>query len=66
MKAGVSKQQFIEALEDVLKLTREEVNHLVLQDQDTVIIYYESGGSKRVNIALDSGIAIIRDVVKNI
>lgn len=66
MKAGVSKQQFIEALEDVLKLTREQVDHLELLDEDTVVIFYEGGGTRRVNIALNSAMAIIRDVARSV
>jgi hypothetical protein len=50
MKPGITKQEFISSLEFTLKLTREKVVH------------FEGGGSKVVNIACDSGLAIIRDV----
>ena len=66
MKLGVTKEQLIANLSETVKLTREGVDHLELQDEDTVIIHYEGGGWKKVNIALDSGMAIIRDVAKAI
>lgn len=62
MKHGVTKEQFIKSLEDTLKLTRAEVDRLELVDDDTVVIHYEGGGKRPVNIALDSATAIIRDV----
>lgn len=62
MKHGVTKEQFIKSLEDTLKLTRAGVDRLELVDDDTVVIYYEGGGKRPVNIALDSATAIIRDV----
>jgi len=69
MQPGVSKQQLIESLEATLRLTREDIVGLELtsrQDpEDTVIIHF-GGGSQAVNIACDSGIAIIRDVSKAI
>lgn len=52
MKHGVTKEQFIKSLEDTLELV----------DDDTVVIHYEGGGKRPVNIALDSATAIIRDV----
>ncbi len=62
MKHGVTKEQFIKSLEDTLKLTRAGVDRLELVDDDTVVIHYEGGGKRPVNIALDSATAIIRDV----
>lgn len=64
MKHGVTKEQFIKSLEDTLKLTRAGVDRLELVDDDTVVIYYEGGGKRPVNIALDSATAIIRDVAR--
>ena len=64
MKHGVTKEQFIKSLEDTLKLTRAEVDSLELVDDDTVVIHYEGGGKRPVNIALDSATAIIRDVAR--
>jgi hypothetical protein len=65
MKQGVTKFQLVKGLEDVLKLTREEIVSLELttrnEPEDTVVIHFK-GGDVPVNIACDSGIAIIRDV----
>lgn len=66
MKSGVTKQQLINSLEASLKLTRAGVESLELVNEELVTIHYESGGSKNVNIACDSGIAIIRDVTRSI
>lgn len=62
MKIGVSKQELIDSLSETLSLTRERVDHLELRDNDTVIIHYKGGYQKSVNIAMDSGLAIILDV----
>lgn len=66
MKQGVTKEQLIKSLEQTVKLTREEVQRLELADNDTVVIYYESGASRNVNISMDSGLSIIKDVTKAI
>lgn len=62
MRTGVTKKQFIKSLEQTLRLTRAGVKSLELVDNETVIIHYEGGGKRPVNIALDSATAIIRDV----
>lgn len=64
MKKGVSKAEFIKSLETTLKLTREEISSLEFKDDETVIIHYEHGYQRPVNIACNSGIAIIRDIAK--
>lgn len=64
MKTGVTKEQFIKSLEQTLKLTRAGVESLELADEETVVIHYEGGGKRPVNIALDSATAIIRDVAR--
>lgn len=70
MKAGVSKQELVDSLASTLRLTRVGVVGLELTSRiepgDTVIIHYKSGGTQTVNIAFDSGIAIIRDVCRAI
>ena len=66
MKKGVSKQELIKSLEATLKLTRDRVESLELLDKDTVVIHFEGGYKKSVNIACDSGMAIIRDISKSI
>lgn len=62
MRTGITKKQFIKSLEQTLKLTRAGVKSLELVDDETIIIHYEGGGKRPVNIALDSATAIIRDV----
>lgn len=64
MKEGVTKEQFIKELENVLKLTRESVSELRLVDDETVAIIYKDG-TQRSSIKLVD-IAIIRDVAKSI
>lgn len=66
MKEGISKEELIKSLEVTLKHTREEVSKLELRDDETVIIHYEHGYQRPVNIALNSGMAIIIDVAKAI
>lgn len=66
MVAGVSKHDFIKALEEVIVLTSEGVTQLELADEETVIIHFHGGGKRRVSIACDSGIAIVRDVSRAI
>ena len=66
MKEGIYKNEFVEALGEVLAMTRLPITRLSLEDNDTVIIHHEGGHEKEVNIAYNSGIAIIKDVVKNI
>jgi hypothetical protein len=36
------------------------------EPEDTVVIHYQGGGTQMVNIHMDSGIAIIRDVCRAI
>ncbi|MGN0384575.1 MAG: hypothetical protein ACI4EX_01695 [Lachnospiraceae bacterium] len=64
MRTGVTKKQFIESLEKTLKLTRAGVDRLELADDDTVVIHYEGGGKRPVNICMDSATAIIRDIAR--
>lgn len=66
MKAGITKAELVKSLEFTLKLTREEISALELLDDETVIIHFEDGKHKKVNIACDSGIAIIRDIARAI
>ena len=66
MKAGITKERFIEKYSELLFMTREGVSHLELQDDETVVIHYKGGAEKTVNIACDSGIAIIRDIAREV
>jgi hypothetical protein len=66
MKAGVTKERFIEKYSELLFMTREGVSHLELQDAETVVIHYKDGAEKTVNIACDSALAIIKDVASQV
>lgn len=56
------KQMFVRNLGQLLSQTGTGVMTAELEDKDTVVIYFV-GGTKRVNIACDSYLAIIKDVV---
>ena len=66
MKAGVTKEKFIEKYSELLFMTRGGVSYLELKDDETVVIHYKGGAEKTVNIACDSGIAIIRDIARQV
>lgn len=66
MKAGVTKEQLVKSLGETISLTWEEISHLELKDNDTVIIHWNHGYQRDVNIHMNSGLAIIKDVLKNI
>lgn len=66
MKAGVTKERFIEKYSELLFMTREGVSHLELVDDETVVIHYKGGSEKKVNIACDSALAIIKDVASQV
>lgn len=66
MKAGVTKVELVKSLGETLALTREGISYLELKDNDTIIIHWNHGYQREVNIHMDSGLAIIKDVLKNI
>ena len=66
MRAGVTKAELVKSLGETLALTREGISHLELKDNDTVIICWNHGYKREVNIHMDSGLAIMKDVLKNI
>ena len=66
MKAGVTKERFIEKYSELLFMTREGLSHLELKDEETVIIHYKGGSEKTVSIACNSGLAIIRDIARQV
>lgn len=62
------KQMILNKLTEVLKLTREcqDLKCLIYHpDTEMVTIAWSEGGTS-VNVAMDSGIAMIRDVLKAI
>lgn len=65
--AALDKAMFITNLAGLLRQTREGVVDLALsEDGETVTILFEGGGTRRMNIACDSYLAIVKDVVKAI
>ncbi len=63
------KQKVCDLLCKTLMATR---NHKDLEcidynkDSETVTLFWQSGTHKTVNVAMDSGTAIIRDIMRNI
>lgn len=66
MKKGVTKQEFIDKYSELLSMTREGIERLELLDDDFVDIIYNDGYKKKVDIACNSAMAIIRDIAKKI
>lgn len=64
MKKGVSKLEFVKSLEETLKLTRVGIKELLLKDDgNTITVVYQNGYERDINIAMNSALAIIEDVV---
>lgn len=62
-------QEICDRLLWVLEATRggaDVVSLEYVEDSEIVIVLYASGFKKRVNVAYDSGVALIRDVMRNI
>ena len=68
MKANCNKGDLLKALLPAIQMTRggSDIVDLSLADtfeeEDTVLIEFKNGAIQAVNIACDSGMAIIRDV----
>ena len=61
--AALDKALLVTNLAGLLRQTREGVVDLALsEDGETVTILFDGGGTRRVNIACDSYLAIIKDV----
>lgn len=64
-----NKEDIVKRLKLLLRSTRagSNIEDLVLSaDQDEVIIIFKQGSKKKINIAADSGIAIIMDVINKL
>lgn len=67
MRQGITKAELVASLAGTLQMLDEQVRDLELsEDGNTVTIIFEGGYRKAVNVHCDSGIALIRDVCKNI
>lgn len=61
-----NKQQILDALLQTLRLTRSlyDLEELTYESQsETVFAKYENGYGRRINVAMDSGTAMIKDVM---
>lgn len=64
-----NKQQICDALMEVFKLTRERDNIVSLEydvNTEIVCVHYASGFKLLINVAMDSGMAMIKDIMNNI
>lgn len=69
MQNNVSKQQILDELLKVVQMTRAGKDVQALELDETagyVSIQYKNGGTKRVCVECDSGIAMVRDICKEI
>lgn len=63
------KQAICDALTRALRLTRqfEDLGYLEYDAKsETVLVRFENGGTRRIGVGLDSGYAMIQDIVKHI
>lgn len=63
-KALEDRKLFVHNLGELLAQTREQVISCELDDNEIVTITFIGGGTRRVNVYMDSYTAIIRDVAK--
>ena len=64
-----NKESIVARLKLLLTATRagSDIEDLILNErQDKITILFETGYTREVNIAADSGIAIIQDVIKHL
>lgn len=69
MNTGYSKKDLVQRLCLAVKTTRagDGIQTMLLSDdEERVTIFYKNGGIKNVCVACDSGIALMRDVLKEI
>ena len=63
------KQRICDRLLETLKLTRQLYDLIDLdyiEGKELVVAHFEGGGKKEINVAMDSGIAMIRDIIRAI
>lgn len=66
MREGYTKKQLVKLLELTIKATRAGTNVEKLTLEGEYVVIHYTGGTKKVNIAGDSGIAIVVDVAKRV
>ena len=62
----LNRRCFVQNLGCLLAQTREQIISADLDESDVVTITYSSGNTRRINVAMDSYLAIIKDVVKHL
>lgn len=63
------KRRICGRLLETLKLTRQLYDLIDLdyiEEKELVVAHFEGGGKKEINVAMDSGIAMIRDIIRGI
>ncbi len=63
------KQKICDRLLETLKLTRQLYDLIDLdyiEEKELVVAHFEGGGKKEINVAMDSGIAMIKDIIRAI
>ena len=65
-----NKQHICDLLTETLRATRDQADlkriryEEIGQDHQQVVLEYENGGFRSVNVSLDSGIAMVRDILR--
>ena len=59
------KALFVAWLGELMSMTREGISRCYLADEDTVVVQWRDGYTKLINIAMNSWMAIIRQVVND-
>ena len=59
------KALFVAWLGELMSMTREGISRCYLADKDTVVVQWRDGYTKLINIAMNSWMAIIRQVVND-
>ena len=62
--ARMDRKKFVENLGWLLAQTRDGVTGCTLDDHDVVTVTYRGGGTRQINVEMDSYAAIVRDVSK--
>ena len=65
-KALADRKQFVHNLGELLSQTRERIVGAELDDNEIVTITYKNDHTVKVNVNMDSYLAIIRDVTKHL
>ena len=62
----LDRRRFVQNLGCLLAQTREGIESADLDRSDIVTIFYTSGHQRKINVAMDSYLAIIKDVARHL